>query len=59
MIRVMLPAHLRKLAHVDGEVSLEVAGQITQDRFSTRSKRGIQCCVARFETTSLQSAALS
>jgi len=30
MIRVILPAHLRKLAHVDGEVSLEVAGQITQ-----------------------------
>jgi sulfur-carrier protein len=30
MIRVTLPAHLRKLAHVDGEVSLEVAGQITQ-----------------------------
>jgi sulfur-carrier protein len=30
MIRVILPAHLRKLAHVDGEVFLEVAGQITQ-----------------------------
>ncbi len=30
MIRVVLPAHLRKLAHVDGEVSLEVAGKITQ-----------------------------
>ncbi|HKX50104.1 MAG TPA: MoaD/ThiS family protein [Candidatus Binatia bacterium] len=30
MIRVVLPAHLRKLAHVDGEVSLEIAGQITQ-----------------------------
>ena len=30
MIRVTLPAHLRKLAHIDGEVSLEVAGQITQ-----------------------------
>ena len=30
MIRVTLPPHLRKLAHVDGEVSLEVAGQITQ-----------------------------
>jgi sulfur-carrier protein len=30
MIRVTLPSHLRKLAHVDGEVSLEVAGQITQ-----------------------------
>jgi molybdopterin converting factor small subunit len=30
MIRITLPAHLRKLAHVDGEVSLEIAGQITQ-----------------------------
>jgi molybdopterin converting factor small subunit len=30
MIRVTLPAHLRKLAHVDGEVSLQIAGQITQ-----------------------------
>ena len=30
MIRVMLPAHLRKLAHVDGEVKLEIEGQITQ-----------------------------
>jgi molybdopterin synthase sulfur carrier subunit len=30
MIRVTLPAHLRKLAHVDGEVKLEVDGQVTQ-----------------------------
>ena len=30
MIRVTLPAHLRKLAHVDGEVAIEIAGQITQ-----------------------------
>jgi sulfur-carrier protein len=30
MIRVVLPAHLRKLARVDGEVRLAVAGQITQ-----------------------------
>ena len=30
MIRVVLPAHLRALARVDGEVQLEVAGQITQ-----------------------------
>ncbi len=30
MIRVELPYHLRKLAHVDGEVQLEVAGAITQ-----------------------------
>jgi molybdopterin synthase sulfur carrier subunit len=30
MIRVVLPAHLRNLAHVDGEVKLEVKGEITQ-----------------------------
>lgn len=30
MIRVTLPAHLRKLAQVDGEVQLEVGGPATQ-----------------------------
>jgi sulfur-carrier protein len=30
MIRVVLPAHLRALAHVDGEVELAVSGQVTQ-----------------------------
>ncbi|MBI1814029.1 MAG: MoaD/ThiS family protein [Deltaproteobacteria bacterium] len=30
MIRVMLPAHLRKLARVDREVQLDVAGVVTQ-----------------------------
>jgi molybdopterin synthase sulfur carrier subunit len=30
MIRVVLPAHLRTLAHVDGEVMLYVEGQVTQ-----------------------------
>jgi molybdopterin converting factor small subunit len=30
MIRVVLPAHLRTLARVGGEVTLEVSGQITQ-----------------------------
>ena len=30
MIRVILPAHLRTLARVDGEVHLDVAGQVTQ-----------------------------
>ena len=29
-IRVVLPAHLRTLAHVDGEVKLDVKGQVTQ-----------------------------
>ena len=30
MIRVVLPAHLRNLANVDGEVSIDVDGQVTQ-----------------------------
>jgi molybdopterin synthase sulfur carrier subunit len=30
MIRVVLPAHLRILAQVDGEIELEVPGQATQ-----------------------------
>jgi hypothetical protein len=30
MIRVTLPPHLRKLAQVDGEVNLDVQGQVTQ-----------------------------
>ena len=30
MIRIELPAHLRALAHVNGEVTLDVEGQATQ-----------------------------
>ena len=30
MIRVWLPPHLRTLARIDGEVTLDVAGQATQ-----------------------------
>jgi molybdopterin synthase sulfur carrier subunit len=30
MIRVLLPSHLRTLAHVSGEVKLEVEGPVTQ-----------------------------
>ena len=30
MIRVILPSHLRALARVDGELHLDVAGQVTQ-----------------------------
>ena len=30
MIRVVLPYHLRTLAHVDGEVTLDVPGPVTQ-----------------------------
>jgi molybdopterin converting factor small subunit len=30
VIRVVLPAHLRALARVEGETSLDVAGEVTQ-----------------------------
>src|SRR5207237_8248947 len=30
MIRVVLPSHLRTLAHVEGEVQVEVEGEVTQ-----------------------------
>ena len=30
MIRVVLPAHLRTLARVDGEVHLDITGPVTQ-----------------------------
>jgi len=30
MIRVVLPAHLRRLALIDGEVKLDVKGQVSQ-----------------------------
>jgi hypothetical protein len=30
MIRVALPGHLRTLAHIDGEVRLEIDGAVTQ-----------------------------
>jgi sulfur-carrier protein len=30
VIRVLLPAHLRMLARIDGEVTLDLGGQVTQ-----------------------------
>ncbi len=30
IVRVVLPAHLRTLAHVDGEVKIDVEGGVTQ-----------------------------
>jgi molybdopterin synthase sulfur carrier subunit len=30
MIRVVLPAHLKTLAHIQGEVELDVPGELTQ-----------------------------
>ncbi len=36
MIRVVLPYHLRNLAHVDGEVQLEVKSPATVRSFTKR-----------------------
>jgi sulfur-carrier protein len=30
MIRITLPPHLRKLARIDGEIKIDVVGQVTQ-----------------------------
>ena len=52
MIRVVLPAHLRTLAQVGGEVELEVDGPgHAARRCSTRSRPATRCCAARSATT--------
>ena len=52
MIRVVLPAHLRTLARVEGEVELEVEGAVTQ-RVGARRAGGAlsRCCAAPSATT--------
>ena len=40
MIRVVLPAHLRRLANVTGEVSLEVPAPVTQRSVLDALERG-------------------
>src|SRR6266851_3052277 len=49
MIRVELPGHLRALAHVKGEVTVEVAGRCPCCRCWTQWKRSTLCCAERFE----------
>ena len=39
MVRVVLPAHLRTLARVDGEVNLPVEGAVTQHAVLTALER--------------------
>jgi len=56
MIRVVLPQHLRTLAHVSGEVKLEVEGRATLRSVSMHLNPLIPCCVGRFATTSPSSA---
>jgi molybdopterin synthase sulfur carrier subunit len=53
MIRVVLPAHLRKLAHVDGEVKLDVEGQVTQRAIldATEARYPMLCGTIRDQVT--------
>ena len=57
MIRVVLPAHLRTLARVDGEVKVDVTGPVTRARCWTRSRPSTRCCAGRSATRSRGSAA--
>ena len=52
MIRVALPAHLRKLARVDGEVKLDVEGQVTQRSVLDTLEACYPCCAGRSATRS-------
>ena len=51
MIRIILPAHLRSIAKVDGEIELSVEPPRHSARFSTLSKPAIPRSVARSATT--------
>ena len=59
MIRVVLPAHLRTLARVDGEVKLDLEGRPPSARSSTPSRPPIRCCAERSAITSPSSAGRS
>ena len=50
MIRVVLPAHLRTLAHVDGEVTLHVEGLVIKEKapgYAGVDLNGAEECVVR------------
>ena len=51
MIRVELPAHLRTLARVGGEVSVAVDGPVTQRAVLDALETPIRCCAARSAIT--------
>jgi molybdopterin synthase sulfur carrier subunit len=44
MTRIVWPAHLRRLARIDGEVTLTSPGQSPGGLWSTRSKPATRCC---------------
>ena len=59
-IRVVLPPHLRNLAHVGGEVELEVEGPATAALGPRRARgRATRCCAGRSATTSRSGAGRS
>jgi molybdopterin synthase sulfur carrier subunit len=53
MIRVVLPAHLRKLARVDGEVTLALEGPVTQRAVldALEARYPVLCGTIRDQTT--------
>jgi len=53
VIRVVLPAHLRTLARVDGEVKLEVTGHVTQRSVldALESRYPVLCGAIRDQST--------
>ena len=56
MIRIVLPFHLRNLAQVGSEVTLEVEARLRCVPCSTRSKPAIPCCAEPSATTTRNSA---
>jgi molybdopterin synthase sulfur carrier subunit len=53
MIRVALPAHLRRLAHLESEVTLEVEGPVTIDSIldALEARHPVLCGTIRDHTT--------
>jgi len=56
MIRVVLPPHLRTLAHVDGDVELELNGTVTQRSVldAVEAKYPMLCGTMRDHVTQLR-----
>ena len=53
MVRVTLPAHLRTLAKVDGEVSLEITGPVTQRSILDKLEEeypSLRGCIREYDT---------
>ena len=59
MIRVVLPAHLKNLARVSGEVRLEVADPVTQRLVLDALEARTRCCSAPSATARPASAGRS